>query len=417
MSKLKTPATFETTFGSYEVTELIGEGGAGRVYGGTGLDGRPIALKVLSEERASKEKRGRFKNEIAFLARNNHPNIVTVLDHGIATSGSIKGPFYVMPRYSRSLRQLMKDGMKPGDVLPLFAQFLDGVEAAHLQKVVHRDLKPENILLDAGGKTPAIADFGIAKFNEDVIATLVETSPAQRLANFQYAAPEQRTPGKEAGVGSDLYALGLMLNEMYTGAVPHGTDYKTIASVFPEMGFLDEIVTKMLKQQPQDRPGSIAEIKALIQRYQSKAVSLQRLSKIDNTVIPEGKVDDPLAFEPPKLVNFDWDGENLTLILDRPVSYEWIAAVKDLRGSYSSVMGKGPETFFFKGNRATVAAQEYQVQQIIDLFKPWLPMATQRLRQKLEDANQRAEAERKTKQRQEREAEERRVNLLRNIRI
>jgi serine/threonine protein kinase len=299
----------------------------------------------------------------------------------------------------------------------LFAKILDGVEAAHLQKVVHRDLKPENILLDAGGKTPAIADFGIAKFTEDLIATLVETSPAQRLANFQYAAPEQRIPGKEADVASDLYALGLMLNEMYTGAVPHGTDFKTIASVFPEMGFLDEVVAKMLKQQPQDRPKSIAEIKALIQRHQAEAVSLQKLSKIDNTVIPVGEVDDPLAFEPPKLVNAEWDGQRLTLTLDRPVSQAWADMLRNPNWSHTAVWGKGPETFSVTGNRASVSASEHEVQQIIDHFKSWLAPTTQRLRQSLENAILRQEHERKESLLRERQAEERRLNVMQNLRI
>lgn len=417
MSKLKSPTTFETTFGTYEVTELIGEGGAGRVYGGKGLDGKPIALKVLSEDRASKEKRARFKNEIAFLMRNSHRNIVTVLDNGISTSGPIQGPFYVMPRYSSSLRQLIKGQINAESVLPLFSQVLDGVEAAHLKNVVHRDLKPENILFDAETKTLAIADFGIAKFTEDIIATLVETSPAQRLANFQYAAPEQRTPGQRVDIPADLYALGLMLNEMYTGAVPHGTDFKSIVSVTAEMGFLDEVVAKMLRQQPHDRPSSIADIKGLIQRHQSESVSMQRLSKFDNMVISSSEVDDPLALEPPKLVNFDWVAQRLTLILDRPVSPDWVTSLQNMRGSYSAVWGKGPETFSISGNKATVAAQEHEVQQIIDFFKSWLPMATHQLKYFLEDNNRRQEAERKENLRREREAEERRLNLMRNIRI
>ena len=228
MTKLKKRVTFETTFGVYVVDELLGEGGAGRVYGGEGPDGLPVALKVLAEERASADKRARFKNELFFLLRNKHHNIVTVLDHGVARGGGIDGPFYVMSRYQGSLRQLIRDRISPDGVLPLFSQILDGVEAAHLQNVVHRDLKPENILFDSNSGALAIADFGIARFTEDVVVTLVETAPAQRLANFQYAAPEQRSPGQPVGVPADLYALGLILNEMFTGAVPHGTEYRLI---------------------------------------------------------------------------------------------------------------------------------------------------------------------------------------------
>ena len=224
MTKLKKPVLFETTFGIYEANELLGEGGAGRVYGGVGLDSTRIAIKVLSTNTASSDKRRRFKNEIGFLARNTHSNIVTISDHGVSHIGStFVGPFYVMPRYDGSLRDLMKKGIKPDKVLMLFNQIMDGVEAAHLQGVIHRDLKPENILYNEGAMTLAIADFGIASFTEDLLITRVETGPAQRLANFEYAAPEQRTRGVQVDAATDIYALGLILNEMFTGVVPHGT--------------------------------------------------------------------------------------------------------------------------------------------------------------------------------------------------
>jgi serine/threonine protein kinase len=104
--------------------------------------------------------------------------------------------------------------------MAIFSQILDGVEAAHLQNVIHRDLKPENILCDQNFATIAIADFGTARFTEDILATAIETGPSQRLANFQYAAPEQRTVGGDVQATADIYALGLMLNELFTGSVP-----------------------------------------------------------------------------------------------------------------------------------------------------------------------------------------------------
>ena len=128
------------------------------------------------------------------------------------------------------------------------------------------------------------------------------TAPTQRLANFQYAAPEQRTPGTSVSSSADVYALGLMLNEMFTGTVPHGTNYRTIADVDATYKFLDAIVEKMLQQEATQRPQTIADVKGMIQRYQAEAVSLQRLSEIQHNVITVGEIDEPLALDPPKLI-------------------------------------------------------------------------------------------------------------------
>lgn len=118
VSKLNKRLSFETTFGTYVVDELLGEGGAGRVFGGVGIDNSRIALKVLAADRSTTDKRRRFKNEIAFLLRNKHRNIVTVIDHGL----SVDGPFYVMRRYDSNLRELMRSGVPTNAVLPFFSQ-------------------------------------------------------------------------------------------------------------------------------------------------------------------------------------------------------------------------------------------------------------------------------------------------------
>lgn len=293
---------------------------------------------------------------------------------------------------------------------------MDGVEAAHLQGVVHRDLKPENILYERDTGTLAVADFGTARFTEDLVITKVVTGPAQRLANFQYAAPEQRTPGRAVQASADIYALGLILNEMFTGEVPHGTQYRLIGHVAKEQSFLDEIVAMTIRQTPEERPASIEEIKRLVQRYRDEAVSLQRLSEINGTVIGVNEIDEPLAETPPKLIDADWDGSRLTLTLDRPVTPDWVHALQNM-GSYSSVSGKPPQVFSFDGNRAFVAAEEYQIQLLIDNFKAWLPVASQTLKSRLEQAVQRAEAARKEQLRRERELEERRLRVRRNIKI
>jgi serine/threonine protein kinase len=415
MPKLRKSVAFETTFGIYETNEIIGEGGAGRVFGGVGPDQSSVAVKVLSADKTSADKRRRFKNEITFLTRNSHRNIVTVIDHGISLTGDAAGPFYVMRRYDGSLRDLIGK-IPPEKLLSLFSQILDGLEAAHFKGVVHRDLKPENILYEKDSETLAIADFGIARFTADLLETLVETSPAQRLANFLYAAPEQRTPGKAVATSADIYALGLILNEMVTGSVPHGTEYRLIGSTYNSLGFLDAIVARMISQDPNARPSAIADVKALIQRHEAEAVSLQRLSKISDSVIPIGEIDEPLAHEPPRVVGFDWTNGRLTLTLDRPVTRDWVDALHNI-GSYGAVMGIPPSAFSFQGDTATVGTRSNDAQRVIDFFKEWLPLATRTLGQTYEGRIQREQTQRIEKLQAEQRAEEERLKTNQGLRI
>jgi hypothetical protein len=255
---------FETALESYKrVGEPLGSGGTGVVYEVQDSDGNHYALKLLNSS-IDKTRLKRFKNEISFCSTDRHKNIIRVLDHGLASGQGGQSPFYVMPLYSKTLRSLISAGIKPADVLFLFDQVLDGLEAAHLQGVCHRDLKPENILFDPLKRLIVVADFGIAKFNEEDLHTAVETSNRERLANFLYSAPEQRIRGKTVETKADIYALGLILNEMFTGDVPQGAGIKPIGAVAPDYSILDEVVEAMRQQIPERRPTSIQSIRDLL---------------------------------------------------------------------------------------------------------------------------------------------------------
>jgi serine/threonine protein kinase len=161
----------------------------------------------------------------------------------------------------------------PDLLMSIFLQILDGVQEAHLRSIWHRDLKPENILYDPITNSAVVTDFGIAHFAEDLLHTTVETRNSDRLANFRYAAPEQRA-NKKVDQRADIYALGLILYEMFTGELLQGTAHKQIGSVTQHFAYLDSVVEKMSRQSPDDRPTSIGEIKeALSPRRASSASS------------------------------------------------------------------------------------------------------------------------------------------------
>lgn len=262
-SKKDARRKFNTTFATYEETGRLGNGGSGQVFKVRDDEGNIFALKLIDPAKVTADKLKRFRNEISFCEKNAHRNIVTVLDHGLYIDGAERHPFYVMPCYPKSLRDSMREGVGPEEALRIFTQILDGVSAAHDKKVVHRDLKPENILVaDDGGIV--VADFGIARFDEEDLITAVETKAQQRLANFQYAAPEQRVKGGVVDFRSDIYALGLILNELFTRSIPQGSGYETIGKVSPAFGYLDEIVDLMIRQDPRQRPSALSDIKAKI---------------------------------------------------------------------------------------------------------------------------------------------------------
>lgn len=414
--RLEKQLVFETTFSCFTATEFIDEGGSGKVYKAIDEAGAVFAVKLLDPLKANKERIRRFKNELLFGQRNKHPNIITVVDQGIFKQAKKISPFYVMPYYEASLQTLLSARIERSKVLIYFAQLLDGVEAAHFQGVVHRDLKPKNILCDQNASRLLVADFGVARFEEEELYTLVETAPNTRLANFQYAAPEQRARGLPIDHRADIYALGLMLNEMFTNEVPQGTDYKTIGSVAPEYSYLDDLVSAMLRQSPSARLESIDVIKRELIGRKQEFVTRQRISELKQTVVPVTDLDDPLLADPPRIVNFDWERGTLTLFFQQPVNPKWVQALYNM-GSYYSLMDKEPEAFSISGNKAVIPAREGEVQQIIDHFKQWIPQANHKYAEILRREKAEAEVRQRKQLQAEIEEQERRQRILKSVKL
>jgi serine/threonine protein kinase len=413
MQPLKNPIEFETTFATYTATAIIGQGGAGRVYAAQDDEGTKVALKLLNTETASKDKRKRFKNELAFLRKTTHPHLVQVLDHGLSAAKGAIGPFYVMPRYEGSLRDMLQAGIPPSDVANVFGQLLNGVEAAHLLGAVHRDLKPENVLFrrSNGKLVLAVADFGVASFQPENQATLVETAMSTRLANFMYAAPEQRRPGQQAGIPADIFALGLILNEMFTNEVPHGAGYKRIGDVQPDFSYLDAIVDAMTQQNPQSRLASIETVKQRLRLDHEQAMLKQRLSIEPSNVVIDTEVDDPLVTDPVRIVGVDWNNHTLRITLSKPVNSDWIHAMNNM-GGHTAVWGAGPENFNFAENVASVSTGAHSAQNVIDHFKNWIPVATRVYRSNIIRKREEAARREMEELKRQRKQDEERLNVV-----
>ncbi len=194
----------------YRIIALLGKGGMGEVYRADDLTlGQPVALKFLPDEAARDQGLlERFKNEVRIARRVSHPNVCRVYDVGDMEGHTFFTMEYVDGEDLASL--LRRIGRLPEDkALDIARQLCAGLAAAHAKGVLHRDLKPANIMLDGRGQV-VVTDFGLAGVAEQIQGNEIRSgTPA-------YMAPEQLA-GKEVSTRSDIYSLGLVLYEVFTG--------------------------------------------------------------------------------------------------------------------------------------------------------------------------------------------------------
>lgn len=387
---------FDTPFNTYTTKEIIGEGGSGIVYEVHDDAGNIFALKCLRPSTKSSEKIKRFKNEISFCQNQTHNNIIKIVDTGFVRSAKEKCPFYVMPKYHKTLRNLIDDGIRHDDVLPKFSQIIDGVEAAHLLEVWHRDLKPENILYDEVNDTLIISDFGIAHFAEPELATIIKTKLKSRLANFQYSAPEQRRPGKQVDHRTDIFSLGLILNEMFTRQIIQGDGYNKIESVVSKFSYLDPIVAHMVQQDIKARPNSLDDIKKELIAQRNEFISRQKVNRLQKKVVPKITIEDPLVEHPIEIKTVDYEDGYLVFQLTSSPNQRWRQEFNNPRHARSSIMGIcSQEMFDFDRNQAKIRYKENYEQKVVDLFNSYLNIANGNYKKVMEEEARRKEKEEK----------------------
>jgi serine/threonine-protein kinase len=259
-----TPAAGTVLNNRYTLTERIAAGGMGEVWAATDtvLD-RTVAVKllnaVLSQQSGFLE---RFRAEARHSASLHHPNITTVFDYG-EDDGSA---YLVMERViGQPLSQIISERapLSAQETASILAQAAAALEAAHQGGVVHRDVKPANILITPDG-TAKLTDFGIARLVD--AAPLTKTG--QMLGTAQYLSPEQAMGG-QATASSDIYALGVVGQEMLTGQRPFEADTLVATAMAhinqppPELPLtvpvgLRSVIVAALAKDPEDRPATAA---------------------------------------------------------------------------------------------------------------------------------------------------------------
>lgn len=258
-------------FPGYEIRGEIQRGGQGVVYRAMHLaTRREVAIKVLRGGRlATAQERLRFEREARILAHLRHPNVVPIHDSGVSEGH----PYIVMdyiagPQLDQYVGSRRDDPAELRGLLELFATICDAVQAAHVRGVTHRDLKPANIRVDSQG--PHVLDFGLAKLTEpDSDAGGLDvpmTQTGQFLGSLPWAAPEQVNGGSDQiDLRTDVYALGVILYQMLTGAFP-----------YPAHGRPSDMLDQILHHEPVPLRARRRELPADIETIVSKCLQKER---------------------------------------------------------------------------------------------------------------------------------------------
>jgi len=245
----------------YEVIEKIGEGGMGSVYRGrqVSLD-RPVAIKVLSEKLTDcDDVLERFNRESRIIAHLNHPNIIHVIDRGITPEGK---PYFVMEHVEGTdlAREIKAGSLETSRKLDLIIQLCKALSYAHKNGVIHRDIKPDNVLIDADGNA-RVLDFGIAKLSDNGGRDKQHTQTDVVMGTMEYMSPEQQTATHSVTTASDLYSLGALMYELFTGVKPLGR-FRPPSEIDPTIPQpLEEVILRCLEPNPEDRFASADEVK------------------------------------------------------------------------------------------------------------------------------------------------------------
>jgi hypothetical protein len=256
--------------GRYRLVALLGRGGMGEVYRADDLTlDQPVALKFLPAGMAADDGRlAQFHNELRVARQVSHKNVCRLYDLGDADGRRFLTMEYIDGEDLGAL--LRRIGRFPQDkALDIARQLCAGVAAAHERGVVHRDLKPANVMLDGDGNV-RITDFGIATAAQDAGGAVVVGTP-------QYMAPEQLA-GAPASVKTDIYALGLILFETFTGR--RAFDAKTLAdlkelhstgafttptSIVRDLDpAIERVILRCLSATPDQRPASALTVAAAL---------------------------------------------------------------------------------------------------------------------------------------------------------
>jgi serine/threonine protein kinase len=266
----------------YDILADAGHGNMGNVYKARDREtGETVALKLIKPEIASDQAMmERFKNELLFARKITHKNVCRVYEFNRIGGLACTSMEFVE---GESLRSVLNrfGGLPLRKAIDLALQICSGLKEAHAQGIVHRDLKPENVMIDAQGNVK-IMDFGIARSMEAAGTRLT----GSMVGTPAYMAPEQ-VAGKPVDYRTDVYSLGLMLYEMFTGTQAFRAD-TAVAVALKQMREapappheidpsipvgIERVILKCLEKDPARRFQSISELESSLRSPSSTGIA------------------------------------------------------------------------------------------------------------------------------------------------
>ncbi len=285
------------TISHYKIIEKLGEGGMGAVYKAQDLKlDRPVALKFLPAHLLSSEQdKARFIQEAKSASALNHPNVATVHEIDECDGpGGTKQMFIAMEFVDGVTLREKIGKVSVKQAIDMGIQLADGLSAAHEKGIVHRDIKPENIMVRKDGICQ-IMDFGLAKPRGTRSKISRLTKEGTTIGTVGYMSPEQ-VQGQDVDHRSDIFSLGVVLYELFTGELPFKGVHETallyeivnveavpMSATAPDIDpALDAIVLECLAKDPGERYQSVAEVAKELRRFKRES-SRQRVSRVTTT--------------------------------------------------------------------------------------------------------------------------------------